>query len=164
MLSRKHQCLRGTMQLVLLATTICCLPVAADPSQKAQKVNYEPKVVTLTGTIVPQTFAGPPNYESVSKGDKAEKEWVLHLQQPIELDAEADNDAEKNVKMIQLVMGYSTNQDADPSAIAKTQYKNWKPLTQKGVTVLATGTLFHSMTGHHHTKVLMNVHELKRKQ
>lgn len=33
--------------------------------------------VSLTGTLVRQTFAGPPDYESPSKGDEPRVIWVL---------------------------------------------------------------------------------------
>jgi hypothetical protein len=32
-------------------------------------VSYEPEAVKLSGVIKEHTFAGPPNYESVAKGD-----------------------------------------------------------------------------------------------
>lgn len=147
---------------VLLASALYCFSIQAQPLQKAF---YEPKVSTLEGTITPQVFPGPPNYESVVKGDKAEKEWILHLATPISLEAaENDNAAVKNIKEIQLVMGFSEDKNADPALSAKSQYKKWEPLTHKGVTVLASGTLFHSFTGHHHKTILMEVHNLQRKQ
>ena len=150
------------LPLALLTSALFCLPALAAPTQK---VSYEPRVVSLEGTILPQVFPGPPNYESVHKGDKPEKQWVIHLKAPIELEAaENDNVAEKNIKEIQLVMGYSEDKNVDPDEVAKTQYKTWEPLTRKGVTVLARGTLFHSVTGHHHTTILMNVHDLQQKK
>ena len=152
---------------VLVTTGICNLPVVAE---QVQKVSYEPKVVTLTGTIVTQVFPGAPNYESVAKGDKPEKAWILHLHTPIQLDAaknaaKNNNDAEKNVREVQLVLGFDVkNSNADPDKTAKSQYKIWEPLTHKGITTLATGKLFHSQTGHHHTRILMTVQDLQRKK
>jgi len=37
------------------------------------------EVVSLTGRLVRQTYAGPPDYESVTKGDAAQVIWVLVL-------------------------------------------------------------------------------------
>ncbi len=33
-------------------------------------LSYEPTEVRLTGTISRKTFPGPPNYQSIRKGDK----------------------------------------------------------------------------------------------
>src|SRR5437868_484357 len=106
---------RTQLLSLLLTTAICCLPAVAESAQKVQKVSYEPKVVTLTGTIVPQVFPGPPNYKSVAEGDKPEKEWILHLQEPIQVDAYKDNDAERNVRELQLIMGFTKDKNADPA-------------------------------------------------
>jgi hypothetical protein len=37
--------------------------------------------VQLTGTLVRQTYPGPPDYESVTKGDQPQVIWVLLLEQ-----------------------------------------------------------------------------------
>ena len=41
--------------------------------------SYEPAVVALHGTLVRKTFAGPPNYHDIRKGDEAETYWLLNL-------------------------------------------------------------------------------------
>ena len=46
-------------------------------------LSYEPSVVQLSGTVIRETFPGPPNYESIERGDKPEVLWWLVLSQPI---------------------------------------------------------------------------------
>lgn len=114
---------------------------------QAQQVFYQPKVVNLEGTIVQHTFPGPPNYTSVRQGDRPERCWLLILRHPVDVAGEKQdsvNDPEKNVTGLQLIIE---------------DYKKWGTLVGKQVS--ATGTLSHSMTGHHHTRVLMDVQDLR---
>jgi hypothetical protein len=112
-------------------------------------ISYEPSVVKLTGTLVRKTFPGPPNYESVRKGDRSETYWLLELPRPICVDEskEQRDPAQKDVRRIQLVVNEET-------------YKNQKALV--GRRVVATGTLFGAITGHHHTPVLLQVKTLAK--
>jgi len=93
--------------------------------------SYEPALVALHGTLHRKTFAGPPNYRDIRKGDKAETYWLLNLDSPICVSqdkAEPDlNPSQKNVRRVQLVL--------NPG-----DYKRFKVLFGKrGV---ATGSLF----------------------
>ena len=113
----------------------------------AECLKYEPEVSKLSGTISRKTFPGRPNYESMALGDASETVWVLHLTHPVCV-AEGEggiNEAEKGVNTLQLEMKVD-------------QFKIYKDKIGKKVT--ATGTLFHSHTGHHHTKVLLTVSDL----
>ena len=114
-----------------------------------QCLSYEPAVVTLTGTLVRKTFPGPPNYESVKKGDKPETSWFLDLPESVcvnEDKIEPDlNPKQSGIHEIQLVL--------QPE-----QYRQHKGMI--GRKVLATGTLFGEHTGHHHTPVLLAVRTL----
>src|SRR5215203_5487448 len=112
-------------------------------------VTYEPNSVVLQGTMRPHTFPGRPNYESVAKGDEAERVWVLHLTKPICVAASADWEKQDNVSDIQLVFAEGQN-----------QYDRYRSLL--GGRIIATGTLFRAHTGHHHTKVLLIVTEINR--
>lgn len=109
-------------------------------------VSYEPEVVKLTGTIRQHTFPGPPNYESVAKGDRAERVWVLHLAEPICVSASADWEKEAGVSDLQLVL-------PDQKQYGKSVL---------GRRVVVNGTLFRAHTGHHHTKVLLTVGGIRR--
>src|SRR5918911_1008652 len=105
-------------------------------------LSYETDGVRLTGTISKKTFPGPPNYESIRKGDKPETYWILHLVKPICTTASGDNDAEKNVTDLQLIL-------------TEKQYTLYRKFIGKRARV--TGKLSHATTGHHHTPVLMEV-------
>jgi hypothetical protein len=117
---------------------------------QSQCLSYEPAVVTLSGTLVRKTFPGPPNYESVRKGDKPETNWFLDLPESVcvvEDKAEPDlNPKQGAVREIQLVL-------------RPQQYGQHESLV--GKRVIVTGTLFGEHTGHHHTPVLLTVRKLE---
>ncbi len=116
-----------------------CSAPAENPCLK-----YEPEVVELHGTVKRVVFPGPPNYESVEKGDEPEPYWVLFVPKAICVQGnpkdEFNSETEKNVRSLQLM-------DVD--------YKKDRSLLEKSVVV--KGTLMHSYTGHHHTPVLVQV-------
>ena len=133
-----------TLLLLLILLT------SSEPSSPAQKcVAYEPDTVSLSGTIKRRTFAGPPNYESVAKGDQPEQVWVLRLARSICVSASGDQEEEKNVSDLQLVFT-----DAE-------EYRRYKSFVGQPVTV--NGGLFHAHTGHHHTTVLLNVNSISKR-
>jgi Domain of unknown function (DUF4431) len=113
-------------------------------------LSYEPVTVTLKGRITRKTFAGPPNYENVKKGDTPETYWILHLSKPICLNADKDMPSgekrEKTVSNLQLIL-------------SKEQYAQYKGALGKRVKV--SGKLMHAHTGHHHTNVLLTVTSIK---
>jgi hypothetical protein len=116
----------------------------------AECLKYEPSNATLCGTIIETTYPGPPNYESVKDGDRPEIYWVLHLDVPICTRGEADNElnaSEENIKEVQLVL-------------KEKQYNLYKDLV--GTKVCVFGSLFHAISGHHHTIVLLTVKEIKK--
>jgi hypothetical protein len=98
-----------------------------------------PAVVTLTGTLRAQVFAGPPNYEYIKRGDRKERAIILRLVAPTcttSNDPPQGVDApETNVREMQLVV---------------TKSAHWKTVERRlGKRVVVTGTLFHAHTGHH---------------
>jgi hypothetical protein len=113
-------------------------------------LSYEPASVKLKGKITRKTFAGPPNYESVKEGDTPETYWILHLSRPICVNADENmpggEEPEKNVSDIQLI-------------VSAEQYTRYKGIPGKSVEV--SGELMHSITGHHHTNVLLTVTGIK---
>ena len=112
-------------------------------------LTYERNLITLNGTIERKTLPGPPNYESVAKGDQPEVIWVLHLVKPICVTATGDWEEEKNVVEVQLVFPESR------------QYGRYESLVSQRVSV--SGKLFHAHTGHHHTKVLLTVTGMRKR-
>jgi hypothetical protein len=119
-------------------------------------LHYEPAVVELTGIIEQQTFPGPPNYESIANGDEIEKGWYLQLSEPVEVvktkndDSSTNSETERNVKIMQLTWD-DENPKLDKAIRNSTKKKN---------KVRLKGDLFHRLTGHHHSKVLMSVDQL----
>ena len=136
---------------IRLSTLILCLfiPTAYPLAQGC--LSYEADSVRLTGTISRKTFPGPPNYESIRRGDQPETYWILHLASPICTTASAENDAESNVSDIQLIL--------TPRQYAL--YRNCAGGRARAV-VTARGKLLHAITGHHHTQVLLEVKGLSR--
>ena len=112
-------------------------------------VSYEPATVTLTGKISRRVFPGPPNYESVKKGDAPEVAWLLRLERPVSVKAKQGdefNQTRRNVRDLQLALGPD-------------DFKRYRSLLGKRVAV--SGQLFGAHTGHHHTAVLLQVKSLK---
>lgn len=137
--------------LILLFITLLVTPQATAKPVPAQScLTYEPNVVVLHGTIRRHTFAGPPNYESVAKGDEREDVWVLHLSRSICVAASDDWSKENNVAKIQLVFPEGQK-----------QYDRFRPFLNQRVTV--TGALFQRHTGHHHTRVLLTVDKMTKR-
>jgi hypothetical protein len=123
------------------------LPVlAAAQLEMAGCKAYERSLVSLSGTLVRQTVAGPPNYRDIRKGDDSETIWILKLESQICVDEDKGrpdlNPSQKNVRKVQLVLNNEYGERAK---------------SLQGKRVVATGTLFGSHTGHHHTPVLLTV-------
>jgi Domain of unknown function (DUF4431) len=60
---------------MLVAAALGALPQSTIAA--SQCVEYGP--ASLAGTFVRQTYAGPPDYESLTKGDEPQIIWVLQL-------------------------------------------------------------------------------------
>jgi hypothetical protein len=135
-MARKRQA-RFLFSVLLLF--LYCIDASAQ-----QCLPYEPAKVMLMGTISKKTFPGPPNYESISKGDKPEVYWVLHLARPICTTADAANDAESDVTDLQMIL-------------TEKQYGRLRKFADGKVNMAVTGRLTHAITGHHHTPVLVEV-------
>jgi len=130
-----------------LLSLSAALPASAPP-KAGPCLKYEPEIVVLAGTMKRHNFPGPPNYESVRNGDALEVYWLLHLAKPVCVESltqqERVNEPETGVSSIQiLISGYG-------------QYRHLL-----GKRVKVTGTLFHQITGHHHTKVLINASNIE---
>lgn len=140
-----HSASRGLVMFV-----IACAICAGQTKSQAGCLSYEPSIVKLEGKLTRKTFPGPPNYESVRKGDRPETYWLLDLYRPVCVDQGpkgADlNGAQKDIRRVQLV-------------INPEMYKEQAGLI--GKRVVATGRLFGEITGHHHTPVLLTVTTLE---
>lgn len=95
--------------------------------------------MALSGIIERRTYAGP---------DAPERGWYLRLFSPIDVekrkaDADPDSETERNVKILHLTF--------DPESPAGKFIKTSK------ARVRLEGTLFHALSGHNHSRVLLNV-------
>jgi hypothetical protein len=110
-------------------------------------LDYQPSQVVLRGKLARQVFPGRPNFADLRKGDEPEDSLILHLTKPICVNdntlVDMTADAESNVQEVQLVV--ANNDD----------WKKASPLAGREITV--SGSLFHRVTGHHHTAVLITV-------
>jgi len=128
--------------IILLVVLLLAPPIFAGN----KILYYEPKIVTLSGIVKFETFPGPPNYDNIYEGDKAEAYPFLLLDHPIDvfLDQNFGDDdidvPEKNVKIIQVVVTKNTS---------------WTKLKSKKH-ICITGTLYHCNTIHHKSRVLIS--------
>jgi hypothetical protein len=131
------------------ATFTIVLGLISSLAQAADCV-AEDTEITLTGTIARETFPGPPNYESVANGDKAETYWILTSSEPVAICAsKADkpgNATGRPQQRLQLVLD-------------EKQYKLYAPLLNGRVSV--KGPVFSAHTGHHHTEALVTVKNMQ---
>jgi hypothetical protein len=100
------------------------------------------EVVQVKGRLLVQTFPGRPNFESVAKGDEAERTYVVKLPKPICLD---DDD-----------------QFADPAKrfdtvhVSTTMTDLWPKLRAAlGRSVVVSGEGLASFNGHHHAPLVV---------
>lgn len=84
--------------------------------------------IQIAGMIVRQTHAGPPDYESVTKGDEPRTVWILQLDQRVCVDANTQYPSEPIQLEIEL-------------ALTPAQYQQYRALL--GQKVKVTGELRH---------------------
>jgi hypothetical protein len=112
-------------------------------------LSYEPAQVQLSGKVSRKEAYGPPGYGEDPAHDKRESYLVLALTAPICVNADpkspVNNESETDVREVQLVYpsGHSLQ-------------RAW---LNRNISV--SGTLFHQLTGHHRTKVLITVSETR---
>jgi hypothetical protein len=116
-------------------------------NMQTEWLEYEPSVVELEGTLKIKTFFGPPNFGENPKTDSKEETRILVLDKPINVRAKGEADpvtdpSAENVRELQLVFD--------------------GPLKKLvGKKLIVKGTLFHAQTGHHFTKVLLNLDSIR---
>jgi hypothetical protein len=139
------------MRLVLLLLLVPRLCICGN-----RVLPYEPSVIELSGKLELQTFPGPPNFESIRDGDDVERHFYLRLDEPVDVLPQGPNpppgsdEVEKNVRIMQLAIG------AEDDGL-------WARFRKVGAGghVRIKGTLFHRMTGHHHSRVLLGVNGME---
>jgi hypothetical protein len=140
----------GPWIIILLVIVTITPGTASGQAPPSGCQSYKPAVIELHGTMVRKTFPGPPNYDDIHKGDRAETYWLLKLDSPVCVDegkVSPDlNPAQKDIHTVQLVL------DEDG-------YKKYRRLV--GKRVVTTGSLFGEITAHHHTPVLLQVKSIE---
>lgn len=104
--------------------------------------------IRLVGTIVRQTYAGPPDYESVTKGDEPRTIWLLQLDERVCVAANARFPREPTQIEIEL-------------ALPADGYARYRHLL--GQKVLASGELIHGGANYQKRLVLLT-DELRRSE
>jgi hypothetical protein len=123
------------MRIIFAIFLLVCSSVNAETCQRYDVANTE-----LAGRVSIQTFFGPPNYGESPETDAKERQAILHLNRPICTIATDDSPAEENQTDVTLVpMG------------------NFSLVPFDGKPVTVKGKLFHAITGHHHTDVLISI-------
>ena len=145
---------KSRMRLYKLTTiTLFVLTLAsASAAQDKHWLSYGPAVVALEGRLTEEWKYGAPSYGENPKTDAKVRVPVLILSEPVSVRGNPDyfpfNVEVRRVRRIQLIL--FNIKTPDEQLI--------------GRRVLVNGTLFHAHTGHHYTKVVMDVSSLKLKK
>ena len=129
---------------LLLSALFMSTAWAQAPRKTEPCLHYDPSVVRLKGIITRKQFPGPPEYSDIKKGDAIEIFWILKTDHPFCVDQDNPKEdidiPESNINQVQLVVQ---------------NYNKYKSKKLIGKHVVVTGTLFHAITIHHRTKVLI---------
>jgi hypothetical protein len=104
----------------------------------AECINLEGSELDITGAVSKEVFPGPPNYESISAGDKAETYWFITVQEDICVN---DSDIQK-INKFQLFF-----EPSNSSSKVLIEAKSYN----------INGISFMGVSGHHRTSVLIEV-------
>ena len=115
-----------------------------DDKTRGGCVAYELDTVQVDGVLERRTYPGPPNYESVSRGDAREVGYYMRLTDGlcVTRNLDATNVPTAGVRRVQLIV------DAE-------QAKRLRRLVGRRVTM--RGSLTHASTGHHHAELLLTL-------
>jgi hypothetical protein len=117
-------------------------------SNKDSTFYYEPAVSILSGKLMEDEFYGAPGFGATPDKDSREKQFILHLDNPINVKPGKGSDEALETK---------TKVDEITLIIDK---KTSKFKHDIGKAVKVKGKLFPAETGHHHTPVLMGDAEI----
>ena len=118
----------------------------ASAASAGQCLTYQGQV-TIRGTLSKHTFPEQPNYESIAAGDHAATYFFVEPHPPICVAPGnlADGDlGERRVKRVQLVFSENSSNGS---------YETLRPYL--GQNVVCGGSLYHAISGHHHSPVLL---------
>jgi len=118
-------------------------------ASRAACLSYQGSV-TLHGKLSLKTFPGPPNYKDIHQGDKAETCWILTLPHDVCIDEGMMGSDGINVAVPQISEIELATYDLPKQTVAE-----MKKTLGKDVTI--TGSLFGAISGHHHTRALLQL-------
>ena len=133
---------------------LASLVLAGHSSELRQQscLHYGPSAVALEGTLIRRAYPGPPNYASVRQGDQPDTALILSIPKPIcvapdSSSDEGDKQVESGVRELQLAIG-TDSLWAQLRAVHSPRLR-------------VTGELFHAISGHHRTRVLIWVIQIR---
>ena len=123
------------MRLIFILSLFISTGAYACPSESGAEI-------TISGVTSIEVYPGPPNYESIDSGDRAEENWFVTLEKPMCFSRDQDfMNSEVTINKLQLLL-----------------YKIKGKITLKeGKKYQFTGITVPSHTGHHRTKVMLEV-------
>lgn len=109
---------------------------------------FKPSISMLEGELIIRMYYGSPGYGENTEEDKKEYPYILKLNYPINIIATKNDNFNSNVYNISEVQLVLTEQ-------------NYKILNEyKNKNIKVKGLLFVQFSGHHYTKVLLEVIEI----
>lgn len=124
-----------------LALALALLAAGAGrPSLAEECARYDPATTRLEGELQLRVLPGPPHYKSFETGDQPESVWLLVLERPLCIEAEA-NDADNAA-----ISGVSVVEVLARAPI---------PVQLNGKAVTVEGALYRPRGGHPHALVAM---------
>lgn len=121
-----------------------------DPQSKAENwLSYEPTEIALQGKLKSVEKYGAPNYGESPQTDQKVQILVLKLKTPIQIKGDpqsaSNQESLTDIKEIQVLCSN----------------KDQKCTELQGKNVSVTGSLFQAVSGHHYTKVLLNLKSIQ---
>lgn len=134
------------MRLIVVLASLALLAaetpaMAADEQQTCINLTKAGARATVSGVLTVQLFAGPPNYESIARGDAEERAFVLEL--PRRLCADDGEFIRPNTHFDRVHV--SASDEAILSVLK----------AAVGRTVTVRGEAFGAHTGHHHAPLVL---------
>ena len=142
--------MKGVMVMLLICGAACLMAGCATATSKVH--DLDAPSVTLVGSLVEEVHYGPPNYGETPEVDRVGRAYVLVLDEPVTVVGDtaaatgADNPGTiSRIKVSKVQLAGVLYCDPTKNLVGKR--------------IQATGSLFPSHTGHHHTRILLDIDE-----
>lgn len=87
------------LRFLVVLGLLCGSPAEA----QSHCLDYEAKDLELRGRLARKVFPGPPNYESIKRGDQPDTIWMLRLDRAICVNRRGEFLAQSRVREVQLI-------------------------------------------------------------